>query len=85
MGGVETTRCLLEAVNGVKLDANKTDSPLYQAVFNGHLEVVKLLIEKGATLNDCDVDGCTFLMLAARQGHTDMIRFLLDKSKCLAE
>jgi len=45
----------------------------------GHVETVKLLIEKGAHVNEKDEYGMTALICAATLGRTEMVRILLDK------
>ena len=43
-------------------------TPLMRAAIGGHVEFLKLLIEKKADLNACHNDGSTALMLAVKQG-----------------
>ena len=52
-------------------------TPLCTAAFHGHLEVVKLLFEKGANVNHQDRDDFTPLILAAYEGHLKVIKWLL--------
>ena len=44
-----------------------------------HLEVVKLLLEKGADLSVASADGWTPLNAAADSGHLEVVKLLLDK------
>lgn len=78
-------RALLD--HGVKahpiLDEGDDDSlvPLHAAAFRGHLECVKILIEKGHVDPDiCDVTS-TPLQRAALAGHADIVKYLLDTGK----
>ena len=44
----------------------------------GRLEMARLLLEKGAHVNDQDKFSWTPLMIASRSGHADIVRVLLD-------
>ncbi len=52
-------------------------SPLHEATFAGDVELVRLLIENGADVDDRDVQGVTPLNLAIRAGHADIARVLI--------
>lgn len=61
-------------------------TPLFQASAYGRLDVVKLLLAKGAAVrftvhDDAEGDdpGCTPLLLAAENGHLEIVRLLLAK------
>lgn len=57
-------------------------TPLYFAVCNGYLEIVKYLIdEKKADFNVKDNDGRTPLHLAASNGCLEIVKYLIDKKK----
>lgn len=43
-----------------------------------HEQVIELLINAGADVNVSDEDGSTALMWAAKQGHTKIIKLLID-------
>ncbi|MHA1301624.1 MAG: ankyrin repeat domain-containing protein, partial [Candidatus Helarchaeota archaeon] len=46
----------------------------------GHVEIVKLLLEKGAKIDIKSIThGLTALMVAADQGHTEVVKILLEK------
>ena len=55
-------------------------TPLTYAVKNGHLEVAKLLLAKGANINarDAAMSGNTPLGEAVRDGTPEVVRFLLE-------
>ena len=53
-------------------------SPLHSACDSGALDVVKMLVEAGAGVRDTSNDqGHTCLFRAARQRHTDIVRYLV--------
>jgi ankyrin repeat protein len=51
---------------------NKDQGTLQVASMNGHCEVAKLLIEKGADINMKDDEGWTAFHLAAWNGHCEV-------------
>ena len=53
-------------------------TPLITAALHGHMEVCKLLFEKGANLDCQDNDKFTALMYAADQGHYYIVKWLLE-------
>jgi hypothetical protein len=52
---------------------------LINAARNGHLDICRLLIDKGAQVNAKDSIGCTPLHLAAWKGHIEILRPLCDR------
>ncbi|PMD55239.1 ankyrin, partial [Hyaloscypha bicolor E] len=54
-------------------------TPLYRASMNGHVDIVKLLLEKGADVNAADRDGQTPLYRAFANRHVDIVKLLLEK------
>ena len=54
-------------------------SALMIASHDGHTEVVKLLLDKGAQVNMQGKDGGSALMIASQNGHTEVVKLLLDK------
>ena len=54
------------------------DSPLISASFDGHTEIVKFLLERGADPNIITNNGFTSLIHASVQGHTEIVRLLLE-------
>jgi ankyrin repeat protein len=55
------------------------EPPLSIAAGLGKLEIVKLLLEKGANVNATDLLGQTPLMIAAKEGHLEIVKLLLAK------
>jgi ankyrin repeat protein len=54
------------------------ETPLSLAAWNGHANIVELLIESGADHSVPDEGGWTPLHIAARQGDKQMVKFLLS-------
>lgn len=54
--------------------------PLMQAAGKGQLDIVKVLVDKGADVNARNNEyGLTPLIYAASKGHLDVVKFLVDK------
>jgi hypothetical protein len=78
-GNYELTETLLK--NGGNVNAREQDSGnslLITAAWNGQLEMVKLLITKGADLNLSNDSGVTALIGASYKGHEKVVRELLS-------
>ena len=52
-------------------------SPIHEAAVAGDVELVEILIENGADVDDRDVHGYTPLLLAIQAGHTDIAKVLI--------
>ncbi|XP_043088851.1 transient receptor potential cation channel, subfamily N, member 1 isoform X3 [Puntigrus tetrazona] len=52
--------------------------PLHLAAAGGHTEVVKVLLDSGASVTEEDTSGYTPLHLAALSGHENVVRLLLN-------
>lgn len=46
----------------------------------GHTDIVALLLDKGAEIQQRDNTGFTAMMWAAGRGHTDTVRLLLERA-----
>ena len=77
-GSVKAANLLL-AQNKTNIEARtkQDESALMMAALNGHEEIAKLLIAKGADVNKT---GWTPLHYAATKGHLGVMKLLLDKS-----
>ena len=55
------------------------EQPLFVAAQNGHLEVIRFLVESGANRDRGRTDtGGTPLFIAAQRGHLEVVRFLVE-------
>ena len=89
-GHPRTTRALLtgenwKGQNGHKTDmirdVSKSSAVLALATKSNYTQIVKLLVDAGVDINWQDVTGETSLHVAARFGHADCARILLEGSK----
>ena len=55
-------------------------SPIHAATKSSHLRVVKLLVERGADVNERDVDGLTALHVASAENSPEIVELLLDSN-----
>lgn len=76
-GELEAFNGLLTAQNINEKDA-KGYSPLMLAAYNGHLELVRYLLENGADPNSVDYGESSILMGVAFKGYTEIIKLLID-------
>ncbi len=60
-------------------DSNEDGPALTCAAYKGHVDVVGLLLNRGADIEGKDSDGWTALMCAASGGHANIINLLLDR------
>ena len=54
-------------------------TPLMYAAFQGQTDIARLLIDRGADINQRAPNLATALMFAARNGHIDIVKLLLDR------
>jgi len=70
-------------------DVNQVDadgqSPLYVAAQNGRIEVVKILLKKGADVQKTSMFGYSPLMVAVKEGHIKVVQALLENKVVLAD
>ena len=76
-GHLDLVDMLLEGGMDVNARNAGEETPLNLVSGDGHLEVTRFLIERGADVNCCD-KGETALHSAARSGHLDIVRLLLN-------
>ena len=78
-GDVNRVAALLDA--GAEIDAKHTGAggiptPLIAAAFCGHIEVVRLLLARGADVEAVNSQGRSALVQAADQGHAEIVELL---------
>jgi uncharacterized protein len=76
IGDTAQVRALLEAGADPNSE-RRTYSPLMFAAGNGHVEMTRLLLARGATVDHRDHNGDRALLWAARRGHVEIVRMLL--------
>ena len=54
-------------------------SPLHYAADFGQTEVLQYLVSKGADANATDKHGITVILAAIWEGHTECVKFLIQK------
>lgn len=78
-GETETVKAML---NSGDADVNKVigfgKTPIFYAVENGHIDMVKLLMEKGAKINVRDDEGRGPLTMAAIKGNDAMVKAMVE-------
>jgi ankyrin repeat protein/L-ascorbate metabolism protein UlaG (beta-lactamase superfamily) len=89
LSSIDMTRFLLEKGAAVNFKIcthpepctcqNNFMTPLHCAVQSGNVDIVKLLVERGAKINVQDEDGMTPLHSAIREGNQDIAMYILDK------
>jgi len=63
----------------IAIPENIGGTPLMYAAYIGNIEVIKLLIEKGADVNARNNHNGTALMLAAQRGDLVLVKLLIEK------
>ncbi|KAK3767661.1 hypothetical protein RRG08_022696 [Elysia crispata] len=79
IGEAKELYLLLDEGDNINPKSGTGNWPLYLAVENGHLEVVKLLFERGGDIRKRHpTTGATVLHVAAGMGHQAVVNFLLQ-------
>lgn len=74
--------------NGAKVNDDLDEyraTALYWAAVKGHGEIVELLLEQGAVVDQKNGDGDTVLHAASAFGHKDIVQLLLSKGAAINE
>lgn len=53
--------------------------PIHWACVRGHITIINLLLEHDVSVEECDHNGCTPLIVAAQYGQSLVLSFLLQK------
>nr|KAG5709649.1 hypothetical protein BaRGS_027674 [Batillaria attramentaria] len=78
-GAADELYQLLDDGDNINVKSGTGNWPLYLAVENGHLDVVKLLFERGGDIRKRhSATGETVLHIAAKMGHLDICQYLLN-------
>lgn len=78
-GSADELYQLLDEGDNINLKSGTGNWPLYLAVQNGHLDIVKLLFERGGDIRKRhSTTGETVLHIAAKMGHLEIIQYLLN-------
>lgn len=59
-------------------ESNGHSSALIEACHFGNYDIVKILLEKGAFINQKTLSGTTALMRASQEGHTNIVKLLIS-------
>ena len=74
-GNIDEVIFRSKVINDLNYVSFKGDTPLNAASKNGHLEIVKYLVENGAQINMVDVYGNTARMAALNGGHAAIVEY----------
>ena len=78
-GHADVVAVLVKRRDGMESRNDRGLTPLHGAAYAGSIETVRLLVESGAAVNDAqNVFKVTPLIVAAEEGHADVISFLAD-------
>jgi len=80
-GDVDTVDTIIteEKVDPNMKERERATYAIIEASRQGHLPIVRLLLEKGADINAQGLQKETALMAAVQKGHSDVVRFLVEK------
>ncbi|KAI7807247.1 putative protein TANC1 [Triplophysa rosa] len=78
-GKLEGCVFLLDQGANVTQPNRRGVSPIFNAVRQGHTQIVELFVQRGADVNCTDKHGRSLLMVAASEGHLPTVDFLLSR------
>lgn len=83
MGRIDVVKTL---INDKKAEFSHPGwTPLHYAATNGHLEILRFLLDKGAYVDPESPNQTTALMMAVRGGHIHVVKELLDRGANLSQ
>lgn len=77
----ELCKILINAGANVNAEQMQNVTPLHSAAHRGNLNIVQLLVENGAEIDKKMENGDTAPIIAERDGHQDVARYLAKKQK----
>ena len=81
-GNVERVNYFLEKVRTPNFISLKGDTPLNTAIYNNHLNIVKILLDSGASCSLKDELGETPLLVAQKVGDSSILEYLESHGRC---
>lgn len=77
---IPIAKALIEAGADIHAIIDRPDagSAVYVAVFNGHTDMVKFLLDEGCSVSKKSTDGRHLLTTACLRGHTEIVTILLN-------
>ncbi len=72
---------LLQMGQTLRPETSTVQPPLMKACRRGHVEVIRLLVTKGADVNVRDEYGWTPLMRASRRGFLEVVEILISAAR----
>ncbi|XP_071150272.1 ankyrin repeat domain-containing protein 50-like [Mytilus edulis] len=78
-GDISFTQCCCKFDDEVNKCNNYNELPLKKAGEHGHVEIVKMLLDRGAECNNVDPRTESPAMKTCENGHTEIVKMLFDK------
>ena len=75
----EIAYLFFKGIPNVNIKGDNNVTPLILASQQGKLDVVEFLLDKEARVNDVMTDGKTALLMACKNGHTEIVKRLMEK------
>ena len=75
----EIADLFFRSIPNVNVKGNNNVTPLILASQQGKLDVVAFLLDKEARVNDIMTDGKTALLMACKNGHTEIVEILMKR------